>query len=298
MCLLSSVPVVPTWAPAVRAFTELHPARSSCVPGSMGSHGIPCNSCTMKPQSLYCRPRGWCKLKKQAPACEFSVTSNRILGASFVFVCKGHGEKLQYCQSRWYLWHTEHPVELKGDCSQPFSIPAAKRSFLLDEKSISYLSARAGPFVYGIYRHTDTHNPLTPVLYTGPEADQKSHSPCHCDCVPGRPCWETSAVGVIPALRASFSTSQWPCCPYWLSEGWGREGDRGHECHSPTAAPIYANTHFQTHGPFPLKVAKWPQAGEMLSIGFTGLQLLRKVLSLQYLFSQTWLCAQSQLPQI
>lgn len=98
--------------------------------------------------------------------------------------------------------------------------------------------------------HTNSRTlPLMSILCT--EGDQKHHSPCHCDCVPGRPCWETSAAGGIPALRASFSVSQWPCCPYWPSEGLGRE-DTENTCYSPMSVPICAGRHFKTHSPCPL----------------------------------------------
>ena len=46
-------------------------------------------------------------------------------------------------------------LELEGESERELL-----QSFLLDEESISYCSARAGPFVYGIYRHTDTHTVL------------------------------------------------------------------------------------------------------------------------------------------
>lgn len=174
MCPLNNVQAVPTWTPAVRAFTELHPANSSCIPGNMRSHGSSVLFLTtVVPENP--------KASSTGPDTDVSWGSSDQL-VDFHWVVTGscenplpcawkrHGDRLQHCQNRGYLWHIEHPTALKEIVHNHSAslVPSAAyspeetalsvlslelvgesrrqllQSFILGEGSRSYCSARAG----------------------------------------------------------------------------------------------------------------------------------------------------------
>lgn len=114
-------------------------------------------------------------------------------------------------------------------------------------------------------------------------------SPCRFGCAPGRPCWETSAVGGIPAPTASFSTSQWPCCPYWPSEGCGKEGAED-TCYSPNLPP-FTLTAILISTVSTLWVGKWPQHRRNAVSRIHRTSSCSERCNLQILYTWTRLCS-------
>ena len=164
MCLLSNVSVVPTQTPAVRALAELHAAN-----GSMRSHGSSVLLLTtVAPGNPKASTIGWCKLRKQCPACGFSLSTNRSSWESCATCLERRQQQVTALPEQGIPLAHRASHSTGGDCWQPFSIPGTKccpgetalsppslgpkgeskrqllQSFILGEESCSYCSARAG----------------------------------------------------------------------------------------------------------------------------------------------------------
>lgn len=104
---------------------QLHPWQYE-VPWQLCA--IPHNSCARKPKSVQHRPRHWCKLRKQWPACGFSLSSNRILWESFAMCMETPWWQVTALPEQGIPLAHWASHSAKGDCSQSFSILGAKCS--------------------------------------------------------------------------------------------------------------------------------------------------------------------------